>query len=101
MEKIGIGIIGSGEVGRYVARSVVATEQNITIRAIFDPDPQSIMAARQDFGDKFVEVQSVEELLAREEINWVMVAYWNKVDNCKGAQRVSLHISPVRRWCAV
>jgi predicted dehydrogenase len=78
MDEIGIGIIGSGEMGRNVARPVVTTEQNITLKAVFDPDPQSIMAARQDFGDEFIETKSVAELLARNDITWVMVASWNK-----------------------
>jgi len=78
MDEIGIGIIGSGEMGRYVARPVVATEQNITLKAVFDPDPRSIKAARQDFGGEFIETKSVAELLARNDITWVLVASWNK-----------------------
>ncbi len=76
MAKTGIGIIGSGEMGRAVAKPV-ATEAT-RIRAVYDPDPESIIEARKAFGDEFVVTESLHELLDRNDIDWVMIASWNK-----------------------
>jgi predicted dehydrogenase len=76
MAEIGIGIIGSGEMGRAVA-SPVATEYT-RIKAVYDPDPDSIIEARKAFGDEFIETNSLGELLDRADIDWVMIASWNK-----------------------
>ncbi|MFP6807751.1 MAG: Gfo/Idh/MocA family oxidoreductase [Pseudomonadales bacterium] len=78
MSAIGIGIVGSGEMGRNVARPVIATDDAISISAVFDPDPESIIAARKDFGDQFVAVSSLQELLDNDKVDWVMIASWNK-----------------------
>ncbi len=78
MSEIGIGIIGSGEMGRNVARPVVATDHPINITAVFDPEPESIIAARRDFGDEFVESPTLNDLLERQDVTWVMIASWNK-----------------------
>ena len=78
MKGTGIGIIGCGDMGRAVARSVVAHGDMININAVYDPDPHSIEEARRDFGDKFIESDSVNDLLKRDDINWVMIASWNR-----------------------
>ena len=78
MNGTGIGIVGCGEMGRAVAKPVVADAERISIKAIYDPDPLSIEEARRDFGDKFIETDSIDDLLKRDDINWVMIASWNK-----------------------
>jgi predicted dehydrogenase len=78
MDGTGIGIIGCGEMGRAVARPVVADNETINITAVYDPDPQSIKEARRDFGDEFIETDSTDDLLATDNVNWVMIASWNR-----------------------
>ena len=78
MNRAGVGIIGCGEMGRAVAKAVVADSEMITIKAVYDPDPLSIKDARRDFGDAFIETDSIDDLLAMDDVDWVMIASWNK-----------------------
>ncbi len=74
----GVGLVGSGNMGRAVAKMLVEASPATTIRAIYDPDPYAIVESRKIFGDEFVEKDSLESLLECEDVEWVMIASWNK-----------------------
>ncbi len=78
MPDTGIGLIGSGDMGRAVARRVVEAGDSATVTAVYDPDPEAVIAARRDFGDEFMATRSVAELLERDDVDWVMIASWNR-----------------------
>jgi len=42
MTKVGIGLIGCGGMGMYVAREVLKQDPRLEVRALLDPDPRSI-----------------------------------------------------------
>ncbi|MEO2174149.1 MAG: Gfo/Idh/MocA family oxidoreductase [bacterium] len=77
-EAIGIGLIGSGNMGRAVAELVHNGHEYLAIRSVFDPDPSAILETRKLFGDQFRQADSESELLQQEDIDWVMIASWNK-----------------------
>ncbi len=77
-ESIGIGLIGSGNMGRAVAKLVNEASDSVDIRAVYDPDPFSITESRKVFGDEFIEEPTLEAVLNREDVEWVMIASWNK-----------------------
>ncbi len=76
-EQIGIGLIGAGNMGRAVARLVDEASDRAGIQAVYDPDPEAIRACRQEFGDAFHQADDLETLLARADLDWVMIASWN------------------------
>ena len=76
-EQIGIGLIGAGNMGRAVARLVDDGSDSAHIQAVYDPDPEAMRACRQLFGDAFHEAPDVSALLARPDLDWVMIASWN------------------------
>ena len=74
---IGIGVIGCGGMGRNVARRVADKDSRLQVRALFDPDARSIKVARELFGSALPACDSHEELVRRDDIDWVMIASWN------------------------
>ena len=75
--EIGIGVVGAGAMGRVVLKQVLEQDSRLKIRALFDPDPRSIAAARDLFGAGLPADDDCAALLARKEIDWVMIASWN------------------------
>ncbi len=73
----GIGLIGSGDMGRSVAHQVNKASDDVVIRSVFDPDPVAIEQSRALFGDEFEEEKSVADVLARPDVEWVMIASYN------------------------
>ena len=77
MDTVGIALVGCGGMGRGIARRVVDLDSRLQIRALHDPDPRSVQAARDEFGEGLPSYSDVGELLARPDIDWVMIASWN------------------------
>ncbi len=75
--EIGIGVVGAGAMGRGVVKQVLEQDARLKVRALFDPDPRSITAARDLFGADLPADDSYEALLARKDLDWVMIASWN------------------------
>ena len=74
---VGIGVIGCGGMGRYIARKVADLDPRLQIRGLYDPDRRSIAAARATFGAQVPVYADYRELCAAPDIAWVMIASWN------------------------
>ena len=48
---VGIGLIGCGGMGRYVAQKVADQSPRLRIRGLYDPDRRSLQASRKVFGE--------------------------------------------------
>lgn len=78
--QIRVGVIGCGARLRRVAR--LLTEPNegqptVVFSAIYDPSADAMAAARAEFAPDATECPTVESLLARADIDWVLVGSWN------------------------
>jgi predicted dehydrogenase len=74
---VGIGLIGCGGMGRYVAQKVTNRNQRLRIRGLFDPDKRSVEAAQKAFGEDITVYPDYRQLCAAPDIDWVMIASWN------------------------
>lgn len=85
-ETIGIGIIGCGGRINQVARRTCRQDERLRIVGVHDFNEKSIESAKQYFSDKeeyahaeqdFHVYDTVGELVADPEIDWVMIGSWN------------------------
>ncbi len=79
MAKIGVGLIGCGGRLRGVARNVLTCCDDIEVRALCDPNEDSIRAARDHLslnGAARV-CRTPQELASAADIDWVMIGSWN------------------------
>lgn len=76
MDKIGVGLIGCGIMGRIIANLIIKESPQIEIRGIFDPDERSVKTARESYSSAFV-YDDYLKLVKSPDIDWVMIASWN------------------------
>lgn len=76
-EEIGVGVIGCGAMGMSVVRRVLALDERVRVKALFDPHSDSITAALKELPGSPAVYDSVPDLLADPSISWVMIASWN------------------------
>ncbi len=74
---VGIGLIGCGGMGRYVAQKVADQNPRLQIRGLYDPDKRSIKASRKAFGENVAVYSDYRQLCDAPDIDWVMIASWN------------------------
>ena len=74
---IGIGLIGCGGMGRFVAKKVLDQDPRLKVRGLFDPDERSIKASREQLAPDATAYRDYRELCAAKDIDWVMIASWN------------------------
>lgn len=77
MSTIGIGLIGCGAMGRSLAVRVLQESNQVAVRAIYDPDPRSVKSTLKHLVPDAATENSVADLVARDDIEWVMIASWN------------------------
>jgi Predicted dehydrogenases and related proteins len=77
VEEIGVGVIGCGAMGMSVVRRVLALDGRVRVKALFDPNAESVGKALEELPETPVVCRSVDELLAGPDISWVMIASWN------------------------
>jgi predicted dehydrogenase len=89
----GIGLVGCGDMGRRVARDVVAVAPAAQVRALLDPDPEAVERARGDFPDA-APCADLDALLGRDDVDWVMIASPNRhhADQAVAALRAGRHV---------
>lgn len=76
-KKVKVGLIGSGTRLRGVVETLLNASNQIEISAVYDPNPSSVKAAVEKFNPEMIVCSTMEELLANEEIHWVMIGSWN------------------------
>lgn len=75
---IRIGLIGAGaRLQLVVQRLLDIAGSNVQVAAVFDPDEGSVGKIRALFGEKVEECDSVEQLVARDDIQWVFIGSVN------------------------
>ena len=74
---VGIGLIGCGAMGIYLAKLLLAVDNRLQIKGIYDPDERSIKSAMDIASGTAKIYQDYHELLAAPDIDWVMIASWN------------------------
>lgn len=73
-----IGVIGCGGRMRGVLNCIPELGTEIEIAAIYDPEEVSIETSRKELRSKDFEVSaSYQELVARQDIEWVFIGSWN------------------------
>jgi len=77
MTKVGIGLIGCGGMGMYVAREVLKQDPRLEVRALLDPDPRSIRNALDGANPDATVHENLEGIVNDPAIQWVMIASWN------------------------
>lgn len=75
--RINIGLIGCGGMGRSVARKLITCDERLKIAAVFDPDQRSVAKASDDFGENIQICNRFEDIVEDADIDWVMIASWN------------------------
>ncbi|MFO7871262.1 MAG: Gfo/Idh/MocA family oxidoreductase [Kiritimatiellia bacterium] len=77
MNRVGIGVIGCGAMGLAIVRKLLACDDRLEVKAVFDPDPRSVRKAREELGSGAKVCSSYGEVIDAREVEWVMIASWN------------------------
>ncbi len=77
MSKVGIGVIGSGGMGRGMVRRILELEGDLEVRGVFDPDPRSIKSIQELVDSTPTIYDDYQTLVKSPDIDWVMIASWN------------------------
>jgi predicted dehydrogenase len=91
MEKhVNIGIIGCG----FRIRGLLKQGEGIRVVAVCDPHPDSIAAARKEYGQDFRVFERYEDLVADPGVDWVVVGSWNSqhCGHAMAALRAGKHV---------
>jgi len=85
-----IGIIGCGA----RIRGLLKQQEDIRVVAVCDPHPDSIAAARKDYGDDLRVYECYQDLLADPGVEWVAVGSWNAQhrEHAVAALRAGKHV---------
>jgi predicted dehydrogenase len=76
---VNIGVVGYGARMRSVLKLLLPKDPRLTIKGVFDIDPDAVERARGVFrADSLRAYPSMESLVTDPEIDWVMVGTWNR-----------------------
>ncbi len=75
---LSIGIIGAGFRLRHLTRLLLATGTGVHIAGIYDPSDQAFQQSQAELGCDCVRYPSVNDLLADDQISWVLIGSWNR-----------------------
>jgi len=90
MRPITIGIIGCGA----RIRGLLKQHADIRVIAVCDPHPDSVAAARKEYGEDLRVYDRYQELLAEPGVDWVAVGSWNSLhrEHAVAALRAGKHV---------
>ena len=74
---VGVGMIGCGGMGISVARHLLAQAPDVELRGMFDPLEDAINSAKKQLNVDPKVYNDYHELLASDDIQWVLIASWN------------------------
>ncbi len=75
--QIGIGIIGSGIRLQSILGQLLPLASGLQVKAIYDPDDSAVATCKERFAPEAAVCSGVEELCAREDVDWVFIGSWN------------------------
>ncbi len=92
-KKIGIGVIGCGGMGAGDLRRMQEKSDDISVVAMFDPDPKAVERGRKLNPDIKV-YEDTETLVNAPEVDWVWIASWNSAhcEQTVAAFRAGKHV---------
>ena len=61
-----------------IVRRVLARDKRLEVTTIYDPDERSVLSALAQIDSEPTVCQDYRELLSRPEVEWVMIASWNR-----------------------
>lgn len=76
-DTIRVGLVGAGGRVRGLAGLLTNDNPRIAITAVFDPLEQSVAATRERFGASVQRYATLDELLTKSDVDWVMIGSWN------------------------
>jgi predicted dehydrogenase len=76
-QSIGIGLIGCGGRLRQVVDNLLRATDRVEVRALHDPNPESIRIGREKYNPAAAVCDDYRALCARPDIDWVMIGSWN------------------------
>lgn len=93
MHTIGIGLIGSGNRSLHTANLILQQDARLQVRAVFDPDPQSVERARALAPNVRV-YSDYHALVKAPDVDWVSVGSWNRFhkDQAVAALQAGKHV---------
>jgi len=77
MEKVGIGAIGTGSMGRLVLKGLLKSDERLELRGLCDPDIKSIRQGLKELNPHAKVYEDYHELVEATDIQWVIVSSWN------------------------
>ena len=94
MNEIGIGVIGSGGMGRAVWKAVLENNERLQVKALYDPDELAIEATREILQNEPVICGNYQDVVDRKDVDWVMIASWNRdhADQAVAAFEAGKHV---------
>jgi predicted dehydrogenase len=94
MKKIGIGIIGTGDMGQSHIRALSLLMDKAAVVAVYEPNPERVRAASSDYPEPVVACGSRQELLERNDIDAVFIATPNDqhLDDGLAAMSAGKHV---------
>lgn len=76
-DTVRVGLIGAGGRVRNLAGLLTSGDSRIAVTAVFDPLDQSVDATRERFGESVERFATLDELLSKSDVDWVMIGSWN------------------------
>ncbi len=77
MSTIGIGLIGCGGRLRGVMKQLARATDRVEVRAVMDPSPDSVRAAREAFNANATAYEDYHDLVRDPQVDWVLIGSWN------------------------
>ena len=74
---VGLGLIGCGAMCRIVTKKLLAGRPRIKVRAVCDPNKESIKKTLAEFNSRAVVYKDYRCLVEDPGVDWVMIASWN------------------------
>jgi predicted dehydrogenase len=92
--EVGVGLIGAGIRFLSILKHLLPLSPGIQIKAIYDPAESAVTRCQDSFAKDAVACASVEELCARDDIDWVFIGSWNSkhAEQAIAALRAGKHV---------
>jgi len=74
---VNIGVIGCGQMGMEIVRSLVKCNPRLNIAALYDPNKRSVERATSELKSSTIVCSNYQEIVEMPSLQWVMIASWN------------------------
>ncbi|MBN1901777.1 Gfo/Idh/MocA family oxidoreductase [Candidatus Sumerlaeota bacterium] len=77
MKSVNIGAIGCGGMGLNIIGRLLACDDRLKLKALYDPDKRSVEEAQKRFSSEPKVCSDYREMLDMQDVEWVMISSWN------------------------